>query len=505
MANQLLTIPTLIICTARTTITGWTSPDTPLVSASKSPPTDVVIRSVKAFLSPKATPNVRDNLICDEEIFAGVYVITTQKKIRPALLPIVTEVIDDAGIAYKGFVCNSSNQSGIITPNLWGDFTQTVYVVVSGHDAGPIPELFSKNAGKAFKIEEIETITPNLHTILRGDEENVDDHRILCLPVAIPVTYGPQTFRGSISEDCNEPMDENIDGGFYWAKGINAWTAPTQAAVLQYVAALGTKCPTLGARADYSKQIATTPFLRTGAVEEDEDDPQFQALEKLKRRLFVIRGTNTPTVPSTTMEIDDSKNDDVSAVTGFEGLKPIPRTPVAQLATYTEDEHSSAKLQIAFAAYNPATDTLAPGEISNDFYYVMACQGKENRNRALASALLMATQNNDQEDEPERDFLARIVDHSNYDMTTMANIINSRYHPMPWTSLEIPQASRATSFKIAYTAPAIRRRWKKLVPGPRARGRPRCCWENMKKIFPRSRPPFIITTTSSVSGPSSRH
>jgi hypothetical protein len=183
------------------------------VSASKSPPTDVVIRSVKAFLSPKATPNVRDNLIFDEEIFAGVYVITTHKKIRPALLPIVTEVIDDAGIAYKGFVCNSSNQRGI---------TQSVYVVVSGHAAGPVPELFTKNAGKTFKIEEIETIAPDLHTILRGDEENVDDHCILCLPVAIPVTYGPQTFRGSINEDCNEPMDENIDGGFYWAKGINA-------------------------------------------------------------------------------------------------------------------------------------------------------------------------------------------------------------------------------------------------------------------------------------------
>jgi hypothetical protein len=69
------------------------------------------------------------------------------------------------------------------------------------------------------------------------------------------------------------------------------------------------------------------------------------------------------------MEIDDSRNDDVSAVTNFEGLRPIRRTPVAQLATYSEDEHNSAKLQIAFAAYNPATNTLAPGEISNDFYY----------------------------------------------------------------------------------------------------------------------------------------
>lgn len=455
--------------------TSWDGPDTPLVSTSRKPDAAITDRAIKAFMSPKATATKRSQTLSNHELFVGGYYITSTKKVRPAILPVETEVAIEDGPASRGFVANGSNRSEMVTPQLMGDLTTNFFTIVSGQVASSVPELFTKNAGRAFSLDDIETTAPALFAILSAtadesvdavDQQNEEEqaaaaqplrYRIVCLPVSLPITYGHPVYRGSINDDCVEAMERNIEFSTFWLHGVEAWDAQFHDAIVASKAGLGNKVPSISTRAEFDKVVSPTPFI-TQEMVEDDDEETIDLLESLKKRLFAINSaTKHPThgAAPAGMEIPGAAGDEdasqmTDAHTDNRPSSAIPRKPRVQLATYTEDENLVAKLQLTFAGFDTSTQEIHLAELTDNCMYVLAIQGKENRNRALASTLV--TFSNDAA--LSEDFVARAVDLPCFDQATVVNILHSRYDAhTAWIDLEIAPNRRTSAFKIAFAAP----------------------------------------------------
>ena len=445
-------------------------PDTPLVSTSREPDKESQERAIKRFISPKCTATRRSTSLTNHDLFAGGYIVTSTKKIRPAILPVETELDVDSGDPIRGFVANGSNQSGMVNPQLMGDLTMSFFVVVSGQAPGGVPELFSKNTGQPFTLSSIETSAPALHAVLsaalaeEGAAENPEDneeapqaalsYRILCLPVALPIVYGYPVYRGPISDACVEAMERNIPSSVFWLQGVEAWNPQVHDAILADRAQLGNKCPSLGANVNISTDISPTPFTQQSILDED-DEETVSILDTLKKRLFEIQSAAKPAHVPAGMEIPAAAGDEEASImtdaqTAAVTLGSIPRKPKIQISSFSEDEHMLSKIMLTYAGYDSTTKTIHMAEPTEDLLYVLAMQGKENRNRALASTLVTFAN----EAALDNDFVARKVDLPNFDPAAVANLLNSRYDPnSAWNELEIASSRRSAAFRIPFAAP----------------------------------------------------
>jgi len=116
-------------------------------------------------MSPKATATKRAQILANHELFAGGYYVTANKKVRPALLPVETEVTDAEGRTSRGFLATSNDRPEVVTPHIMGDLTMNFYTVISGQQPGTVADLFTKNAGRAFTLADIETAAPILYPL----------------------------------------------------------------------------------------------------------------------------------------------------------------------------------------------------------------------------------------------------------------------------------------------------------------------------------------------------
>jgi hypothetical protein len=444
------------------------------VSTSRKPDTTDVTKAIKAFMSPKATATKRAQILANHELFAGGYYVTTNKKVRPALLPVETEVTDAEGRTSRGFLATSNDRPEVVTPHIMGDLTMNFYTVISGQQPGTVADLFTKNAGKAFTLADIETVAPILYHALsskeaaasngagapaeadKGDEAAETPtiyYRILCLPVSMPIVYGNPIYRGDINDECVEAMQCNIESSVLWLEGMMSWSPSVHNGIVLCHKELGNKVPATSARAGSEPKVTPDPFLKQGLVDDD-DEETIDILETLKKRLFAIKNSGKPTAEMVGMELPAQGEEDASmmtdAVIDNRSYSTIPKKPRVQIATYSEDDHLVAKLCLSFAGFNSDTDDIIPAELSQEVMYVLAIQGKENRNRALASTLTTFTN----EASNGNDFVARAVDLPAFDPATVANLLNSRYDPnTPWTDIEIAPSRRQAAFRIAFAAP----------------------------------------------------
>jgi hypothetical protein len=396
--------------------TNWSAPEAPLVSAYRNPDRSVVDRAIRQYLSPKATATKRAQTLVDHDILVGGYIITPQKKVKPAIFPVETEIALDDGPTTRGFIATSSNKSDTTSPQIMGDLTKSFFTVISGQSIGTVPELFSKNTGRPFTLADIETTAPSLFAALSNDNENgagvsaneegeaapaaappALHYRILCLPLAMPIVYGRPVYRGIINDECVEAMERNIESSVFWLQGVESWNEHFHRAIVDNNEALGTRVPAIAARAEISKVISPSPYVHQDTVDED-DEETTDILDNLRKRLFLVKSSaaqpsGRPVAP-TDLEIPlGASADDASMMTDINAdsqkYAAIPKKPKVQIATYTEDENLVAKIQLAFAGYDSKSKEIHLARLSEEMMYVLAIQGKENRNRALASTLVL--------------------------------------------------------------------------------------------------------------------
>ena len=150
--------------------------------------------------------------LANNNLFAGFYVITPGKRLRPILQPQRCTFTDaNTGIEQEFLLGHSSNDPSFLHAEYTSvDVAKTLaYIVNTDHD--DIPGCF--RSGPAFTAGDITATTTLTDTL-----SPTATYKIVLLPVALPIPFGiGDTAKGAINDTTVDILDTTVPCGSFWA------------------------------------------------------------------------------------------------------------------------------------------------------------------------------------------------------------------------------------------------------------------------------------------------
>ena len=392
--------------------------------------------------------------LANNNLFAGFYVITPGKRLRPILQPQRCTFTDaNTGIEQEFLLGHSSNDPSFLRAEYTSvDVAKTLaYIVNTDHD--DIPGCF--RSGPAFTAGDITATTTLTDTL-----SPTATYKIVLLPVALPIPFGiGDTAKGAINDTTADILDTTVPGGSFWARQITTHN-PTQSDELTRLAAndgLGKVSARLILPRLAPGQVwSTSPFTRVFGVGDDEEDEANAALDALTARLAEIQAHLSRSTETTQT---NPRDPDLHSCFGdFQVPIPIPRRhytdaskPSPPDTTVKEaplNDRLRDRARLAHLGWDRTAQTLhLPTLTENgEWIYNQPDRASINENMTnmfnnIPETLLGST-----------DFLHREVDLPNHDPLVYAQYATSYYEVATMMSINLAGESKKR-FRYFYLVP----------------------------------------------------
>jgi len=161
-------------------------------------------------------PQKRVIALTNNNLFAGFYVVTPHKRIRPIFQPQRCTLTDlDTGIEQEFLVGHGSNDPRFLRAEYVPVNLAGTSVCLADLSSVEVPPCY--HSGPAFKAANI----TGTHTLTLQEDTT---YKMVHLPLALPIPFGVEdTTKGTITEATQDILDTTILHGAFWATCILAY------------------------------------------------------------------------------------------------------------------------------------------------------------------------------------------------------------------------------------------------------------------------------------------
>ena len=350
-------------------------------------------------------------------VFAGAYVFSRRGKIKPLYTFAKSNLTDEDGTVATRFVIQGVNDASAIQPESAPlDITKLVACLVPAPDDG-LPSLWETNAGRAFTKADL-TALPSIQALIPEDDSS---YHLMLLPRCLPILFGQsESHRGSVDENCQGLLEENLAGGSHWASWLALhWSQDLNSAVAAVldkdIKAFGDLLPKLKKAA---LPLADSLVVKTTTLyaDEDEDAPGIDSLRKVLFKVVPAVDKEAPPTPIVGGDPLDDTDDMTSA------SSRIPRKKTAN--SYSEEDQLAMKYRLACCGYDEKTGALTIPELTVNMDHVFTATKSNARRCEYLAELLESPKKLAPTD---MDFLHRVLDMPAFDRAALALLANSRF------------------------------------------------------------------------------
>ena len=387
--------------------------------------------------------------LANNNLFAGFYVITPHKRIRPIFQPQRCTLTDaDTGVELEYLVGHSSNDPRFLKAEYTPVEVAGTYVYLVDSSSTDVPS--SYRSGPAFTAADV-TGTHNLNL------QEGTTYKAVHIPLALPIPYGTNdTAKGKVTESTIDILDTTVTDGVFWARCILDHD-PARYDELVRCSAEGIGkvanrliLPRLLAGQSWG-QPSKCKLTPVGEEEEDEAKP---AIDTLLARLLEISDLSTRIVaPPATVATSRGDLDGPDLDVIGNANPPVPRKsgttapePVLKEAPLNERLRDRAKL--ANLGWDRSAETLHLPALTESGDWLYCSADRAGINEAMANmfanipeALAQST-----------DFLHREVDLPRHDPLVYAQYATSYYEVSSMQSIELTGESKKR-FRYFYLVP----------------------------------------------------
>ena len=394
--------------------------------------------------------------LANNNLFAGFYVITLGRRIRPLFQPQRCTLTDaDTGIEQEFLLGHSSNDPSFLRAEYTSVDVAKMLACIVNTDLGDIPGCF--RSGPAFTRNDI-TATTTLTDILSPTAS----YKIVLLPTALPIPFGiGDTAKGAINDATADILDTTIPGGSFWAHQIAAYD-PTQFDELMRLTnndGLGKVSTRLIMPRLISGQAwSTSPLTRVFGVGDDEEDEANAAIDALTARLTEIKAHLSRSTETNSQAHHTRGPDSPSCFDDYQVATPIPRRQLPDASNTTNpntavkevplNDRLRDRARLAHLGWDRTAQSLhLPTFTENgEWIYNQPDRAGINENMAnmfnnIPETLLSST-----------DFLHREVDLPHHDPLVYAQYATSYYEVATMMSIDLTGESKKR-FRYFYLVP----------------------------------------------------
>ena len=387
--------------------------------------------------------------LANNNLFAGFYVITPHKRIRPIFQPQRCTLTDpDTGIELEYLVGHSSNDPRYLKAEYTPVEVAGTYVCLVDTAATVIPACY--RSGPAFTAADI-TGTTTL------DLQEGASYKAVHIPLSLPIPYGvTDTAKGTITESTMDILETTVTDGAFWARCLLAHDKTRYAELV--------RCTAEGVGKVANRLIL--PRLHTGQswgqpsgckltpVGEEEEDEAKPAIDALSSRLLEItdlsiRNAAPPATVATSHSGIDGLDLDVVSTTN----PPTPRKtgapapePVQKDTPLNDRLRDRAKL--ANLGWDRIAESVHLPTLTENGEWLYCNPDRAGINEAMANMFANIPEALSQ----STDFLHREVDLPRHDPLVYAQYATSYYEVSSMQSIELTGESKKR-FRYFYLVP----------------------------------------------------
>jgi hypothetical protein len=418
---------------------------TPLITLHKANSADAA--SLDASFRKSLSTTKRVIALSNNSLFAGFYVVTPHKRIRPIFQPQRCTLTDpNTGVEQEFLVGHGSNDPRFLRTEYVPVDVAGTFVCLVDTSSSEVPACF--RSGPAFTAADI----TGTHTLTLKEDAT---YKAVHLPLALPIPFGiDDTAKGTITEATQDILDTTISDGAFWATCILAYDkANTDELVHHTTDGIGK----IGNRLILPRLLAGQswgypPTCKVSAVGDDEEDEAKPAIDALTSRLLEItdlpaRTSGAPaTVATDPRDLDGLDLDSIATM-------PIPRRPGApgiELASKEVplNDRLRDRAKLANLGWDRASNTIHLPTLTENGEWLYRSPDRASINEAMANmfanipeALASST-----------DFLHREVDLPHHDPLVYAQYATSYYETSSMQSIELTGESKKR-FRYFYLVP----------------------------------------------------
>ena len=384
----------------------------------------------------------RITALANNNLFAGFYVITPNKRVRPIFQPQRCTLTDpDTGTENEYLLGHGSNDPRFLRAEYAPVGIADTYACLIDTSVTEIPAGF--RSGPAFTAADI-TVT---HTLdLQDGVKYVAVH----LPLALPIPYGAtDTAKGTVSESNLDILDTTVPDGAFWARCL---LQHDQARFDEII-----RCTTEGLGKVGNRLIL--PRLHNGQswghpssckvtpIGDDDEDEAKPSIDAITARLAEITDLATrSTAPPATVATSPDDLDGLAS-------PPIPRkigttTPDSAIKDTPLHDKLRTRALLANLGWNRTAESLHLPSFTENGDWIYRNTDRAGINEAMVNMFTNIPETLAQ----STDFLHREVDLPHHDPLVYAQYATSYYEVSPMQSIELTGESKKR-FRYFYLVP----------------------------------------------------
>lgn len=372
----------------------------------------------------------RLNVLCDNDLLAGFYVVSSTKRIKVLMQPQLCILPDpNTAVEMSYLLGHSSNDANMCRPEYTtADITHN-FISLIDTSSIIIPQGFK--VGPPFKMEDLANLNlPNIKALMT----DTNNYRLVSLPCCIPIPFGaPDTCKGAINEAHLDILSTTLTGGLFWSTCILKWDKTIQDEVITEAVSLGKYLP----RLCKGQQWATTAHTTCNVLTDEQEEDTPRTIEKLSTRIELIRDsynafTSTPPVDHLSIAIGGN-------VPSMEAYT-IPKKVEEPL-----NERLRQRSLLAHCGYNRATKSIVLPTHTEAAQWAYYSADKTSINEGIANIFV----NIAEELEDAMDFQLREVELPSCDPLVHAQFGHSKFETAPMQSLDLTGETKK-SFRWCY-------------------------------------------------------
>ncbi len=316
--------------------------------------------SVADYLS-KWTDAARVNLL-KSDIFTGFYFISSIKKLRLMLLPIMEKRTD----GNDTIIGTSSNSASTFK-----------LTKIKATTVGTSSCCFPARPPWDHSLKDQISCAP-------ADCANIDSFKFVKLPNFFPIPYGTTAIKGSLSDNsvCDASCNISKTTGPLWEKLITAWSKPFADAVLNNPTTTALLPPL-----KKDQQWTSTALIQNEGLTDDKED-EWAAIMAITDVITHLLESNVA-APTTSLILISTMAHKQSVLTM--DSTPKDTTPIKQnqhrLPTILQSDTQRAKFRIIFAAFDGTTGSITPPILTYTVEETNAMDSASTRISSLSSAI----------------------------------------------------------------------------------------------------------------------
>ena len=393
--------------------------------------------------------NKRILALANNSLFAGFYVITPNKRVRPIFQPQRCTLTDsDTGVEREYLLGHGSTDPRFLCAEFVPVDVAGTFACLVDTSIMEVPTCY--RSGPAFTVSDV-TGTNSL------DLQEGVTYVAVHLPLSLPIPFGVNdTAKGTVSEASLDILDTTVAESAFWARCLTAYN---KAQFDELVRCTPDGIGKVSNRAILPRLLNGQSWGQPSAckvspVSDDEEDEAKPAIDALTARLIEVsdlaaRNSAPPnTVATTPVDLDDLDLGGTAALSS-----PIPRKvgaaapePVPKDAPLNERLRDRAKL--ANLGWDRSAKSLHLPTLTENGEWIYRNTDRASINEAMANMFAnipetLAT---------STDFLHREVDLPHHDPLVYAQYATSYYEVTPMQSIELTGESKKR-FRYFYLVP----------------------------------------------------